>query len=177
MKLWHFFSVASLLLRCCSVVASSPLRCYDALVALPLGRHDAIASLKRCHYCHYFLGIIALLLFFFLLPFSFFLLCSSIGPSSSTSFSSSSKHWYASTYRVSVHQYGVACVVSPVGRHTGSNRVAPVPRLNSAFHDRDNDIVAWYNPGARPKRPTPGLGRAPRQHLFEARRLEIKRGA
>ncbi|RWW82410.1 hypothetical protein BHE74_00009146 [Ensete ventricosum] len=52
--------------------------------------------------------------------------------------------------------------------------VAPVPPcLNSAFHDRDNDIVAWYNPGAHAKRPTPGLGRAPRRRLFEARRLGI----
>ncbi|RZR83946.1 hypothetical protein BHM03_00010671 [Ensete ventricosum] len=53
--------------------------------------------------------------------------------------------------------------------------VAPVPPcLNSAFHDRDSDIVACYNPGARPKRLALGLGRAPRRRLFEARRLEIK---
>ncbi|RZR71321.1 hypothetical protein BHM03_00004677 [Ensete ventricosum] len=56
--------------------------------------------------------------------------------------------------------------------------VAPLPPcLNSAFHDKDNDIVTWYNPGTRPKRPTPGLERAPRRRLFETRRLEIKRGA
>ncbi|RZS06623.1 hypothetical protein BHM03_00037311 [Ensete ventricosum] len=51
------------------------------------------------------------------------------------------------------------------------------PCLNPAFHDRNNAIVAWYNPGARPKRPAPGLGRAPRQRLFEVCHLEIKRGA
>ncbi|RWW54420.1 hypothetical protein BHE74_00039008, partial [Ensete ventricosum] len=65
-----------------------------------------------------------------------------------------------------------------VASRSRCNSVPPVPPcLNSTFHDRDNDIVAWYNPGARPKRPTPGLGRAPRRRLFEARRLEIKRGA
>ncbi|RZR95992.1 hypothetical protein BHM03_00024911, partial [Ensete ventricosum] len=62
-----------------------------------------------------------------------------------------------------------------VASRSRCSSVAPVPPcLNSAFHDRDNDIVAWYNPGVRPKRPTPGLGRALRRRLFEARRLEIK---
>ncbi|RWW17064.1 hypothetical protein GW17_00019017 [Ensete ventricosum] len=65
-----------------------------------------------------------------------------------------------------------------VASRSRCNSVAPVPPcLNSAFHDRDNDIVAWYNPSARPKRPAPGLERAPRRRLFEACRLEIKRGA
>ncbi|RRT39029.1 hypothetical protein B296_00057587 [Ensete ventricosum] len=41
--------------------------------------------------------------------------------------------------------------------------VTPVPScLNSTFHDSDNDIIVWYNPGARPKHPALGLGRAPR---------------
>ncbi|RWV89382.1 hypothetical protein GW17_00048468 [Ensete ventricosum] len=65
-----------------------------------------------------------------------------------------------------------------VASRSRCNSVAPVPPcLNSAFHDKDSDIVTWYNPGARTKRPAPGLGRAPRRRLFEARRLEIKRGA
>ncbi|RZR90788.1 hypothetical protein BHM03_00018755, partial [Ensete ventricosum] len=54
--------------------------------------------------------------------------------------------------------------------------LVPPPCLNPTFHDRDNVIVAWYNPSARPKRPAPGLGRVPRRRHFEARRLEIERG-
>ncbi|RWW11680.1 hypothetical protein GW17_00024694 [Ensete ventricosum] len=42
---------------------------------------------------------------------------------------------------------------------------------------KPGSVVALFYPGARPKRPAPGLGRAPRWHLFEARRLEIERGA
>ncbi|RRT40531.1 hypothetical protein B296_00048103 [Ensete ventricosum] len=34
----------------------------------------------------------------------------------------------------------------------------PPPCLNATFHDRDSAIVAWYDSGARPKRPMPGLG-------------------
>ncbi|RRT52228.1 hypothetical protein B296_00049458, partial [Ensete ventricosum] len=77
--------------------------------------------------------------------------------------------------RCSSSHHPGAIIVASRSRYSS---VAPLPPcLNSAFHDKDSDIVAWYNPGARPKRPTPRLGRAPRRRLFEARRLEIKRGA
>ncbi|RRT71201.1 hypothetical protein B296_00035762 [Ensete ventricosum] len=82
---------ADLLLRCCSITATSLLHRCDAAAVLPLCRCDTTASRVSLHFSFSF--------FFFLLPFSF-LLYSSIRPSSSTSFTSSSKHWYAPTYCV-----------------------------------------------------------------------------
>ncbi|RWW09298.1 hypothetical protein GW17_00027217 [Ensete ventricosum] len=103
---------ADLLLRYCSIAASSLLHRCDAAAVPPLCRCDTTASQVSLHFSFSF--------FFFLLPFSF-LLYSSIRPSSSTSFTSSSKHWYAPTYCVSVHQYRAACAMPPISRHTGSD--------------------------------------------------------